>query len=300
MASREEGGAHRTTPIACVSIASTQSRAETRGRARVDVRSDPAARWIKRARCAQAAPEASLVHAPETPLLTVWLDVTHVSHLEAVNSWEARTASSSSEFFELANAPPMKTEDLIIDLLVVEKCDELCETTIEVKVKKKRHSLPVSCDGRAPRAPLDTQSLSRRYRVYGGVRAASSSSNNGDPARFIHSLDFFAFSSRFIRAYLCSLVSPASAKRACWVCTPRARSRVSFLVLFRCECSESAFASSLYGPIRAGGAARDAEMETRTPALFARRRCERVFPARRSGRSPRIEGSQTEGKTPRR
>ena len=129
VASREEGGAHRTTPIACVSIASTQSRAETRGRARVDVRSDPAARWIKRARCAQAAPEASLVHAPETPLLTVWLDVTHVSHLEALNSWEARTASSSSEFFELANAPPMKTEDLIIDLLVVEKCDddELCE-----------------------------------------------------------------------------------------------------------------------------------------------------------------------------
>ena len=85
MASREEGGAHRTTPIACVSIASTQSRAETRGRARVDVRSDPAARWIKRARYAQAAPEASLVHAPETPLLTVWLDVAHVSHLEAVN-----------------------------------------------------------------------------------------------------------------------------------------------------------------------------------------------------------------------
>jgi hypothetical protein len=85
VASREEGGAHRTTPIACVSIASTQSRAETRGRARVDVRSDPAARWIKRARCAQAAPEASLVHAPETPLLTVWLDVAHVSHLEAVN-----------------------------------------------------------------------------------------------------------------------------------------------------------------------------------------------------------------------
>jgi hypothetical protein len=97
----EEGGAHRTTPIACVSIASTQSRAETRGRARVDVRSDPAARWIKRARCAQAAPEASLVHAPETPLLTVWLDVAHVSHLEAVNSWEARTASSSSEFFRV-------------------------------------------------------------------------------------------------------------------------------------------------------------------------------------------------------
>jgi len=36
-----------------------------------------------RAMRASDAPEASLVHAPETPLLTVWLDVARVSHLEA-------------------------------------------------------------------------------------------------------------------------------------------------------------------------------------------------------------------------